>query len=203
MQIIVLDGHTLNPGDNPWDPVAALGDLTVYDRTPIDRVVERAGRAEIVLTNKTPLDAPVLAALPALRFISVLATGFNVVDVAAARRQGIAVSNVPEYGTNSVAQHVMALLLALVQRPERHDRLVRQGQWQRSADFCFWDAPLVELAGKRMGIVGFGRIGGRRRRVGPRPGDGGAGLRRPPPATRPTIAPLPGGRSMRSLPKRT
>ena len=116
-----------------------------------------------MLTNKTLLDGPVLAALPSLRFISVLATGYNVVDVAAARRQGITVSNVPEYGTDSVAQHVMALLLALVHRPERHDRLVRQGQWQRHGDFCFWDAPLVELAGKRMGIVGFGRIG---RRVG-------------------------------------
>jgi glycerate dehydrogenase len=163
MQIIVLDGYTLNPGDNPWDPVAALGELTVYDRTPSDQVVARAGGAEIVLTNKTLLDAPVLAALPALRFISVLATGYNVVDLAAARRQGITVSNVPEYGTDSVAQHVMALLLALVNRAERHDRLVRKGQWQRRGDFCFWDAPLVELAGKRMGIVGFGRIG---RRVG-------------------------------------
>ena len=104
-----------------------------------------------------------LAALPSLRFISVLATGYNVVDVESARRQGIVVSNVPEYGTDSVAQHVIALLLALVHRPERHDQLVRQGEWQRRGDFCFWDAPLVELAGKRMGIVGFGRIG---RRVG-------------------------------------
>ncbi len=163
MHIIVLDGYTLNPGDNPWDPVAALGDLTVYDRTPSAQVVERAQGAEIVLTNKTLLDGPILAALPSLRFISVLATGYNVVDVAAARRQGITVSNVPEYSTNSVAQHVMALLLALIQHPERHDRLVHQGQWQRAVDFCFWDAPLVELAGKRMGIVGFGRIG---RRVG-------------------------------------
>ena len=163
MQIIVLDGYALNPGDNPWDPVAALGELTVYDRTPSDQVVARAGGAEIVLTNKTLLDAPVLAALPALRFISILATGYNVVNLAAARQQGITVSNVPEYGTDSVAQHVMALLLALVNRAERHDRLVRQGQWQRCGDFCFWDAPLVELAGKRMGIVGFGRIG---RRVG-------------------------------------
>ncbi len=163
MRIVVLDGHTLNPGDNLWDAVAALGELTVYDRTPPDQIVTRAGQAEIVLTNKTPLDGPILAELPSLRFISVLATGYNMVDVASARRQGIAVSNVPEYGTDSVAQHVIALLLALIHRPERHDRLVRQGEWQRRGDFCFWDAPLVELAGKRMGIVGFGRIG---RRVG-------------------------------------
>jgi glycerate dehydrogenase len=129
----------------------------------VGQIIDRAGRAEIVLTNKTPLDGPVLAALPALRFISVLATGHNVVDVACARRQGITVSNVPEYGTDSVAQHVIAVLLALVHRPERYDRLVRQGQWHRRGDFCFWDAPLMELAGKRMGIVGFGRIG---RRVG-------------------------------------
>ena len=163
MQIVVLDGYTLNPGDNPWDPVAQLGELTVYDRTPADQVAERAAAAQIVLTNKTLLDGPILAELPALRFISVLATGCNVVDVAAARRRGIVVSNVPEYGTDSVAQHTIALLLALVHRPERHDQLVRQGQWQRSGDFSFWDAPLMELACKRMGIVGFGRIG---RRVG-------------------------------------
>ncbi len=163
MKIVVLDGYTLNPGDNPWDAVAALGELTVYDRTPAGQVIERAGNAEIVLTNKTPLNRETLAALPSLRFISVLATGYNVVDVESARRHGIVVSNVPEYGTDSVAQYVIALLLALVHRPERHDQLVRQGAWQRRGDFCFWDAPLVELAGKRMGIVGFGRIG---RRVG-------------------------------------
>ena len=163
MEIVVLDGYTLNPGDNPWNPVEASGELTVYDRTPVDQIVDRVGRAEIVLINKTPLDGPILAALPSLRFISVLATGYNVVDVACARRQGITVSNVPEYGTDSVAQHVIALLLSLIHRPERHDRLVRLGEWQRHGDFCFWDAPLIELAGKRMGIVGFGRIG---RRVG-------------------------------------
>jgi glycerate dehydrogenase len=163
MKIVVLDGHTLNPGDNPWDAVAALGELTVYERTPASQVAERAGNAEIVLTNKTVIDGQALAALPSLRFISVTATGYNVVDVESARRQGIAVSNVPEYGTNSVAQHTIALLLALVNRPERHDQLVRQGEWQRCGEFCFWDAPLVELAGKQMGIVGFGRIG---RRVG-------------------------------------
>jgi glycerate dehydrogenase len=161
MKIVVLDGYTLNPGDNPWDAVEALGELTVYDRTPINQIVDRAGRAEIILTNKTPLDATTLNALPSLQFISVLATGYNVVDIATARLRGVSVSNVPEYGTNSVAQHVMALLLTMVHRPERHDQRVRQGQWRRQGDFCFWDAPLVELAGKRMGIVGFGRIGQR------------------------------------------
>lgn len=163
MRIVVLDGYTLNPGDNPWDPVEALGELTVYDRTPPESIVERARGAEVILTNKTPLDATTLAALPGLKFISVLATGYNIVDVAAARRQGIAVSNVPEYGTASVAQHVFALLLALCHHPERHDQLVRAGQWRQSGDFCFWESPLAELAGKTMGIVGFGRIG---RRVG-------------------------------------
>jgi len=163
VQIVVLDGYTLNPGDNSWDSVQAMGELTVYDRTPVQKIVDRVGQAEIVITNKSPLDGPTLASLPSLRFISVTATGYNVVDVASARRQGITVSNVPEYGTDSVAQHVIALLLALIHRPERHDHLVRQGQWQRQGDFSFWDAPLTELAGKRMGIVGFGRIG---RRVG-------------------------------------
>jgi len=163
LKIVVLDGYTLNPGDNPWDPVAALGELTVYDRTPADAIIQRAARAEVVLTNKTPLDGPTLAALPSLRLVAVLATGYNVVDLAASRRQGIVVSNVSEYGAASVAQHVIALLLAFLHRPERHDRLVRQGEWQRRGDFCFWDSPMVELAGKRIGIVGFGRIG---RRVG-------------------------------------
>jgi glycerate dehydrogenase len=163
MKIVVLDGYTLNPGDNPWDPIAALGELVVHDRTPADRIVERAAGARIVLTNKTPLDAAALGALPSLRFISVLATGYNIVDVPSAGQRGIVVSNVPEYSTASVAQHVMALLLALVHRPERHDRLIREGEWHRRGEFCFWDAPLFELAGKCMGIIGFGRIG---RRVG-------------------------------------
>lgn len=163
MRIVVLDGYTLNPGDNPWDPVAALGELVVHERTPEDRIVERAADADVVLTNKTPLTAQTLAALARLKFISVLATGYNIVDVASARQRGIVVSNVPEYGTDSVAQHVFALLLACCHRLERHDRLIREGEWRRRGDFCFWDMPLSELAGKQMGIVGFGRIG---RRVG-------------------------------------
>jgi glycerate dehydrogenase len=163
MQITVLDGYTLNPGDNPWTGVAALGELTVHDRTPAEEILRRAASAEVLLTNKTLLTAPTLAALPKLRFVSVLATGYNVVDVAAARERGIPVSNVPEYGTNSVAQFVFALLLAGCHHVERHDQLVHQGEGQKRGDFCFWDNPLVELAGKKMGVVGFGRIG---RRVG-------------------------------------
>jgi glycerate dehydrogenase len=165
MKIVVLDGFTLNPGDNPWDTIEALGSLTVYDRTPRDQVVPRAREADIVLTNKTPIDAESLDHLPDLKLISVQATGYNIVDVKAAREHGVAVANVPEYGTDTVAQHVFAVLLALCHQPERHDRLIRDGQWQRSGDFCFWDParPLVELVGKRMGIIGFGRIG---RRVG-------------------------------------
>ena len=163
MRIVVLDGYVLNPGDNPWDELAALGELTVYPRTEAGLIVERAGRAEVVLTNKTPLTAETIGKLDALRLIAVLATGYNVVDVAAARGRGIAVSNVPTYGTDSVAQFVFALLLELCHHVGRHDALVKAGEWARRGEFSFWDAPLVELAGLRMGIVGFGRIG---RRVG-------------------------------------
>ena len=163
MRIVVLDGHTLNPGDNPWDEVAKLGELSVHDRTPNARIVERARDAEIALTNKTPFSAATLALLPRLRFISVLATGYNIVDVAAARRQNVVVSNVPVYSTNSVAQLVFAMLLERCHHVALHDNAVKQGEWSRSADFCFWKTPLIELEGKQMGIVGFGRIG---RRVG-------------------------------------
>jgi glycerate dehydrogenase len=163
MRIVVLDGHTLNPGDNPWTDVEALGELEVYERTGPDEVVARAERAEIVLTNKTPLTEEAFAALPRLRFVSVLATGYNVVDVDAARRRGIPVSNVPVYGTDSVAQFVFALLLELCHHAARHSELVHEGEWEKRKDFCFRAAPLIELAGKRMGIIGFGRIG---RRVG-------------------------------------
>lgn len=163
MRIVVLDGHTLNPGDNPWDELATLGELEVYERSAPVEVVPRARGAEIVLTNKTVLDAAALAALPELRFVAVLATGYNVVDVAAARARGIVVANVPEYGTDSVAQHVLALLLELASGVGEHDAAVHAGEWQRCPDFSFWRRPLVELAGLTFGIVGFGRIG---RRVG-------------------------------------
>ena len=163
MQIVVLDGYTLNPGDNPWDVIKALGATIVYDRTPADQIVERAADAEIVLTNKVPISAETLAELPKLRFISVLATGYNVVDVAAASGLGIPVSNVPVYGTDAVAQHVLAVLLTHCHQPTLHDQAIRAGQWAETGDFCFWNSPLIELANKTLGIVGFGRIG---RRVG-------------------------------------
>ena len=161
MKIIVLDGYTLNPGDNPWDELARLGDLRVYDRTPPEAIVARAHDADIVLTNKTPLTAETLAHLSQLRFIAVLATGHNVVDSAAARARGIPVSNVPEYGTDSVAQHAFALLLELCHHVGLHDAAVQAGEWTRAVDFCFWKTTLLELAGLTMGIVGFGRIGQR------------------------------------------
>ncbi len=163
MNIVVLDGFTLNPGDNPWQEVEKLGTVTVYDRTPADKIIERALPADVILTNKTPLTAETLAQLPNLKFISVLATGYNVVDVQTAREKNISVSNVPIYGTDSVAQFTFALLLELCHHIALHDGLVKDGTWTANPDFCFWKTPLVELAGKKMGLVGFGRIG---RRVG-------------------------------------
>jgi glycerate dehydrogenase len=161
MRIVVLDGHTLNPGDNPWDEIAALGDFVVHDHTPRELVVERCACAEIAVTNKALIDAAAMAALPQLRFIAVTATGYNVVDVAAAAARGIAVSNVPEYGTDAVAQHTMALLLELAHGVGEHDAAVRAGEWTRSPDFSFWHRPPLELMGLTLGIVGFGRIGRR------------------------------------------
>ncbi len=161
MRIVCLDGYTLNPGDNPWDAVESQGAFTVYDRTPADRILERAKDADVLLTNKTPLTAETLAQLPKLRFISVLATGYNVVDVAAARERGIPVSNVPIYGTNAVAQYVFAVLLELCHHVALHSDAVKAGEWTACPDFCFWKTPLIELDGLTMGIVGFGRIGRR------------------------------------------
>ena len=163
MKIVVLDGYTLNPGDNPWTEVEKLGDFTVHDRTPADQIVERAQEADVVLTNKTPISAETIAALPSLKFIAVLATGYNVVDIQAARARGISVSNVPIYGTDSVAQFVIALLLQHCHHAALHQQAVKNGQWAASGDFSFWNTPIIELAGKKMGVVGFGRIG---RRVG-------------------------------------
>lgn len=160
-RIVVLDGHTLNPGDNPWSDLEDLGEVAVFERTPVDRIAERAAEAAIVLTNKTPLDAAAMKSLPALRMISVLATGFDVVDVAAAAERGVVVANVPEYGTDSVAQHVFALLLELCSAVGAHDRAVRDGAWQRSPDFSFWLQSPIELSGRTMGVVGCGRIGRR------------------------------------------
>ncbi len=163
MKIVVLDGYTLNPGDNPWTSVEQLGELTVYDRTPREKVVERARDAEIVLTNKTPITREAIAELPNLQYIGVLATGYDIVDTAAARERGIPVSNVPVYGTDSVAEYVFALITSYFRRPALHSELVKAGEWQKAGDFSFWRTPLAELAGKTIGIVGFGRIG---RRVG-------------------------------------
>ena len=159
MQIVVLDGHTLNPGDLSWDELRALGDCQIHDRTPQREIVARAKDAQVVLTNKTVLSRETIAQLPQLKFIAVLATGYNVVDTAAASEQGIAVANIPIYGTQSVAQMVFAHLLNLTQHVGHHARTVRDGRWTKSEDFCYWDYPLVELAGETMGIVGLGRIG--------------------------------------------
>jgi glycerate dehydrogenase len=158
-RIVILDGYTLNPGDLEWTSLEALGDLSVYDRTPPEAIPERAKGAGILLTNKTPLPRTVIEALPDLKFIGVLATGYNVVDIAAAKERGIPVSNVPGYGTTAVAQHVFALLLELTQRTGLHSDSVRAGDWAGSVDWCYWRTPLVELASLTMGIVGYGAIG--------------------------------------------
>lgn len=159
MKIVVLDGYTLNPGDLSWDGFAALGDLTVHDRTSPPDVIARIGDAEVVITNKTPLPADVFAACPSIRYVGVLATGYNVVDVAAAKARGIPVTNIPTYGTASVAQHVFALLLEICTGVGEHAASVAAGEWGRSPDFCYWKRPLMELADKTMGIIGYGRIG--------------------------------------------
>ena len=162
MKIVVLDGYTENPGDLSWDALAQLGELTVYDRTdPRDEalIISRMAGAELVFTNKTPITRAAIDACPRLRFISILATGYNVVDCAYAREKGIPVSNVPAYGTASVSQFSIALLLELCHHIGHHDRAVHDGRWERCADWCFWDYPLIELEGKTMGIIGFGRIG--------------------------------------------
>ena len=159
MKIVVLDGYTMNPGDLSWEGLEGLGECAVYERTPPERVVERAAGAEVVLTNKVVLDGAVMARLPALRYIGVLATGYNVVDTAAARERGIVVTNVPAYSTRSVAQLVMALVLELAHHVGDHSRGVHEGRWTRSPDFAYWDWPLVELDGLVMGIVGFGQTG--------------------------------------------
>jgi glycerate dehydrogenase len=159
MKIVVLDGYCLNPGDLNWDALRTLGDVELHDRTPASEAETRARGAAAVFTNKTPLPAAVLERLSDLRYIGVLATGYNIVDVAAAARLGITVTNIPTYGTASVAQFVFALLLELCHNVKLHSDAVRAGEWSRNPDWSFWKAPLMELAGKTMGIVGFGRIG--------------------------------------------
>lgn len=159
MKLVVLDGYTLNPGDLSWEGVEQLGELAVYDRTSANEIVGRAKEAEVVLTNKVPLDAETLDNLPALKYIGVLATGYNIIDVDHARKRGVIVTNVPGYSTRSVAQLTFALLLELCHRVQRHSDRVKEEKWSRSPDFCFWDYPLVELSGKTLGIIGFGDIG--------------------------------------------
>lgn len=164
MRIVVMDGHALNPGDLAWKGFEELGELTVYERTPYDdagkETVRRAKGAQVLLINKTPMTREVLAQLaPELRYIGVLATGYNVVDLEAAQEYGITVTNVPAYGTDAVAQFTMALLLELCHRVGEHSLAAKGGRWAQSPDFCYWDSPQMELCGKTMGIVGYGRIG--------------------------------------------
>ena len=159
MKIVVLDGYTENPGDLSWEELGKLGELTVYDRTSLTdeaEAIARIGDAEIVFTNKTPITRKVLDACPGIRFISLLATGYNCVDYAYAREKGIPVTNVPTYGTASVGQFAIALLLEICHHIGHHDASVHAGNWERCADWCYWDYPLIELAGKTMGIIGFG-----------------------------------------------
>ncbi len=162
MKIVVLDGYTENPGDLSWDKLKEFGDLTVYDRTPVDdeeEIIRRIGDAEVVFTNKTPVSRKVINACPNMRMISMLATGYNVVDYTYAKEKGIPVTNVPTYGTASVGQFAIALLLEICHHIGHHDRTVHEGKWENCEDWCYWDYPLIELDGKTMGVIGFGRIG--------------------------------------------
>lgn len=159
MKIVALDGYAANPGDLSWNELRTLGDCTIYDRTAPEQVLERAQDAEIILTNKVAITAQHMALLPALKIIGVLATGYNIIDVDAARERGIIVTNIPAYSTASVAQMVFAHLLNIVQQVKHHADEVRRGRWTANADFCFWDTPLIELQGKKIGIVGLGNTG--------------------------------------------
>lgn len=159
MKIVILDGHAVNPGDLSWDFLNKYGEVTVYERTPLEEVAKRIGDADIVLTNKSPINEEILNACPNIKLVCVLATGYNVVDCEATRKRGIPVCNVPDYGTAAVAQFTFALLLDLCHKVAHHAQTVREGKWCTSPDFCYWDTPQMELAGKTMGIIGFGRIG--------------------------------------------
>ena len=159
MKIVILDGYTENPGDLSWSGLEALGELTVYDRTPPEQVADRIGDAEIVILNKTPLPREMLDRCPNVRYIGVLATGYNIVDVQAAKERGIPVCNIPTYGTDAVGQFAIAMLLEICHHVAHHDAAVHEGRWESCPDWCFWDYPLIALAGKTMGIIGFGRIG--------------------------------------------
>ncbi len=159
MKIVVLDGYAANPGDLSWDKIASLGELIVYDRTPVDEISNRIEDADIVLTNKAPLNADTINSAKKLKFIGILATGYNIVDIEAAKKRKIPVSNVPGYSTDSVAQLVFAHLLEVCHHVGEHTRAVYNGDWVNSKDFTFWNYPLIELAGKTFGIIGYGSIG--------------------------------------------
>lgn len=159
MKIVVLDGYGLNPGDLSWDAVSQLGELTVYDRTSSEEIIARSAGAEAILTNKTVITAEIMEALPDLKYIGVLATGYNVVNINAAREKGIVVTNIPAYSTPSVAQMVFAHILNIAQQVQHHSEEVRKGRWTNNADFCFWDTPLIELREKKIGLVGLGHTG--------------------------------------------
>ena len=159
MKIVILDGHAVNPGDLSWDFLNKYGEVTVYERTKLDEVSKRIGDAEIVLTNKSPINEEVLSACPNIKLVCVLATGYNVVDCESTKKRGIPVCNVPDYGTAAVAQFTFALLLDLCHKVAHHAQTVRDGKWCESPDFCYWETPQMELAGKTLGIIGFGRIG--------------------------------------------
>jgi len=165
MKIVILDGYTENPGDLSWEGFERLGDLTVYDRTPVDKIIERIGDAEIVLVNKVPVTRETMDACRNIKYIGVLATGFNIVDIEAAREKGILVSNIPTYGTDAVGQFAIALLLEICHHIGHHSQAVKEGRWENNPDWCFWDYPLIELAGKTMGIIGLGRIGKRTAKI--------------------------------------
>lgn len=159
MKIVILDGYTLNPGDLSWNSLKQLGELTVYERTPAEKINERLQGAQAVFTNKTPITRQSIQSCPTLCFIGVLATGYNVVDTQAAKEQGIPVCNIPTYGTAAVAQFTIALLLELCHHIGEHSDSVHRGEWANSPDWCYWHTPLMELSGKTLGVIGFGRIG--------------------------------------------
>ncbi len=162
MKIVVLDGYTLNPGDLSWEPLENLGECKIYDRTSLtneDEIIQRIGDAEIIFTNKTPISKKVFNACDKIKYIGVLATGYNVVDIETAKKKNIPVCNIPTYGTNAVAQFAIALLLEICHHIGHHNKAVHDGRWEKNSDWCFWDYPLIELAGKTMGIIGYGRIG--------------------------------------------
>jgi len=159
MKIVVLDGYALNPGDLSWEPLKELGELTVYDRTKDEEIISRIGDADLVFTNKTPIGEDIFAACSQMKFLGVLATGYNVVDVESAKQHGVVVTNVPNYGSQAVSQFSIALLLELCHHIGAHSESVKLGDWARCQDFCYWNTPLIELSGKTMGVIGYGRIG--------------------------------------------